>query len=436
MSINYTELLGPYIGREGISPEHLRALFEIAREPAQLAYQYAVLASGDRRAGMQAAAESGRVAVMQGQLLLERELGFSKLGLQGELGRGSLAVDRERLALQRYLGQGELELGRARLQADTQFRVAQLIASLRGPRNAFTQQAVLHGLNSVGLSRAVDAITQGQALPQFQADQAPVEPVTPATFTEDTGISLEPPPLPPLLPEPAPTPAPPESVSLPISNFTGSLAGGYGLTYGKGFGGGTSDLARKAEERRIAARTAAGLPVTSTTQAVNLDLRSAPPPPPAPAPTGTLGTTPIRNDLPYGPSPDFVYDYGVTPSYQLGTFNVAQTGPALLHEGEAVLPANLASTWRASPSVPDAGPVAGGAPARLRALSQRYIGALPAPNKIVSREWLRLPESTRQFLLGGYEAKGYDPSDVLFTIRNTLPGPRLAWEQPFAAVLR
>lgn len=53
----------------------------------------------------------------------------------------------------------------------------QLAAGLNGPENAFTQQAVLHGLDSQGLSRAVDAISgQSGPLATFQAPQAQVQP--------------------------------------------------------------------------------------------------------------------------------------------------------------------------------------------------------------------------------------------------------------------
>lgn len=50
-----------------------------------------------------------------------------------------------------------------------------------------------------------------------------------------------------------------------------------------------------------------------------------------------------------------------------------------------------------------------------------YRYSIPNPNKIVAREWMRLPTSTQQFMLGAYEDAGWDPSDVLDAILKTLP---------------
>src|SRR5438128_2529917 len=45
--------------------------------------------------------------------------------------------------------------------------VMNLVGGLSGPANAFQQQAVLHGLNGNGMSRAVDAIRGTLNLPAF-----------------------------------------------------------------------------------------------------------------------------------------------------------------------------------------------------------------------------------------------------------------------------
>jgi hypothetical protein len=50
-----------------------------------------------------------------------------------------------------------------------------------------------------------------------------------------------------------------------------------------------------------------------------------------------------------------------------------------------------------------------------------FLAGLPDPNKIVSREFVRLPKSSQDFAMAGYEAKGYDPNDVRNTILKTLP---------------
>lgn len=85
-------------------------------------------------------------------------------------------------------------------------------------------------------------------------------------------------------------------------------------------------------------------------------------------------------------------------------------------------------------------------PARLQQMVQQQMGsavnpnqsldayraALPAPNQIVARNWMRLPNSSREFLLGTYEALGYDPGDVEETIQRTAP----TWRVPRYGMVR
>jgi hypothetical protein len=60
------------------------------------------------------------------------------------------------------------------------------------------------------------------------------------------------------------------------------------------------------------------------------------------------------NSTPHG-------DYGSAaasiPHYAVGTYNVPQTGPAVLHQGEAVIPKPQAQQVRNQPGVPQQGPV-------------------------------------------------------------------------------
>ncbi len=61
--------------------------------------------------------------------------------------------------------------------------------------------------------------------------------------------------------------------------------------------------------------------------------------------------------------------------------------------------------------------------------TQGMLNALPNPNQIVGREWNKLPGSSQQFLLSGYEAKGFSADDVQEQIRRGLPqftAPRAA----------
>jgi hypothetical protein len=55
-----------------------------------------------------------------------------------------------------------------------------------------------------------------------------------------------------------------------------------------------------------------------------------------------------------------------------------------------------------------------------------YRAAMPNPNQIVGRNWYRLPTSSREFLLGTYEAMGYSPQDVEEQIARQRP----VWQAP------
>lgn len=72
----------------------------------------------------------------------------------------------------------ELQYKYRGLDQQTGLGVLGLLAQLRGPKDAFTQQRVLHGINQQGLSNAVDAIAGRIRMPAFQAPQASPEPAT------------------------------------------------------------------------------------------------------------------------------------------------------------------------------------------------------------------------------------------------------------------
>jgi hypothetical protein len=68
--------------------------------------------------------------------------------------------------------------------------LGRLAADLRGPRNAFVQQRVMHGLAPSGISNAEAGIRGDIELPNFQAPQAAPEPVTWQSFMEDNGLNF------------------------------------------------------------------------------------------------------------------------------------------------------------------------------------------------------------------------------------------------------
>ena len=68
--------------------------------------------------------------------------------------------------------------------------------------------------------------------------------------------------------------------------------------------------------------------------------------------------------------------------------------------------------------------------------STDYTAAdLPNPNQIVGPAWMRLPESTKQFLLGLYKERGWDEGDVVDAIVKNLPG-RAAFRAPWSPTVR
>src|SRR5207247_2104633 len=73
----------------------------------------------------------------------------------------------------------------------------------------------------------------------------------------------------------------------------------------------------------------------------------------------------------------------------------------------------------------DVGGWLGGTPSRSQQNSDflsNTSSGLPAPNQTVYRNWVRLPQSTRDLALSGWESQGYDRGDVQNTISQLGPG--------------
>ncbi len=66
-------------------------------------------------------------------------------------------------------------------------------------------------------------------------------------------------------------------------------------------------------------------------------------------------------------------------------------------------------------TAPGAGALPGGA------TTADYVNGLPAPNKIVSRNFNALDPDTQKFLLAAYQQAGYSANDVTNTIAKTQP---------------
>src|SRR3990172_6864535 len=111
---------------------------------------------------------------------------------QRALAQGNQYLDADRLALQaantaftQTMQQNQLGLQAASEYGQQGLAAANLIGQLRGPRNAFQQQAVMSGLNQQGLSNAVGAIAGQFGMPSFQAPQANPQAATLGTMAED-----------------------------------------------------------------------------------------------------------------------------------------------------------------------------------------------------------------------------------------------------------
>jgi hypothetical protein len=141
----------------------------------------------------------GQLGLSQAQLDQLKAYQSGLLGLQGQqqhtqevLGRGQLALGGLNLASGEALSRGGLALQGANLaqQGGDQARSlalqaagqsgnlalqkAQLLSSLRGPENAFAQQAALYGLGEQGGLGLSDILRGDQGVPGFQAPRAPV----------------------------------------------------------------------------------------------------------------------------------------------------------------------------------------------------------------------------------------------------------------------
>ena len=187
--------------------------FDITKEAATQAYNAAMAAQAARIANQnnataravqdarnQLAAATTTAEIASAQENLEASLSLqasttnATLGQRQSEAQGGLTLDAAKqnavlaanAAAQhvQMVFNAEVENSRNRLA------VLNLVASLKGPRNAFVQQAVVNGLNSAGLSKAIDAAAGRVQLPSVQGDQAVPQPMTLQSFLDDSGLVL------------------------------------------------------------------------------------------------------------------------------------------------------------------------------------------------------------------------------------------------------
>lgn len=146
---------------------------------------------------LNAALEQQRNEITQQTAAGQLGLGYAELGsteqyrnnalnLEAAWRQAQAEADNELNSIRR----GQLQFDADKLKVQSDQARAELVASLRGPRNVYVQQAVLHAMNPQGISRGEAAIAGGPDFARFQAPGATPQPVTLETFAEDTGLPI------------------------------------------------------------------------------------------------------------------------------------------------------------------------------------------------------------------------------------------------------
>lgn len=286
--------------------------------------------------------------------------------------------------------EGSPTLAREQMENQNALAALQLSANLRGPRNAFQQQAVMSGLNAAGLSKAVDAVTGAVPLPSFQAPQAAPQAATLGTLAEDLRMAGG---------FQAPGAAGPGAqAASPVSTSPATYATASGQPTGQRDHAGRmpGDEGYDDPALKAAAQQAAGQGYT----ALNTYATDSP-----------VGSVSNPTDGSWAVN---VGGAGGNGSW-MATYADEATARARAAAMQPQQPAP-ASTNPAAYATPSGQPT-GGASTSATA----YAAALPTPNKIVSKNWLTLPTDTREFLTGAYEAAGWSANDINDIIRRTLP---------------
>ena len=154
--------------------------FDITKEAAKQAYDAAMAAQAARIVNQTDAQRADTTNATLGQRQSEAQGGLTL----------DAAKTNATLAAQAAAQHVQMVFNSESENAKNRLAVLGLVASLKGPRNAFVQQAVVNGLNKAGLSKAIDAAAGRIQLPGVQADQAIPQPMTLESFLEDNGLAL------------------------------------------------------------------------------------------------------------------------------------------------------------------------------------------------------------------------------------------------------
>ena len=340
-----------------------------------------------------------------------------------------LEIERERLALQAAEQAAQAKMEELKIGLG----VLDLAASLRGPRNAFTQQQVLHGINEQGLSRAVDAIAGRITLPTTQAPQAQAQPATLQNFLADiyAAAGLTP-----------PFGIGGSQIIPPASQWASQLTGAWdqlkagGANPGEAdwirmfsqFSGMDANVAKQMYDRTNAWMGANGWqrPPDALRDQWLREIVAGGTGATAPAGQMTNEAAGTQAGTPYAmTSPTTNLNTVTAPSFREPTdidraYNDAYSQAQQAAKGYSDMMFRYAPAgWQPGSPINLGGATA--APSTPTTSVDAYTQALVAPNKIVGREYVKLPGATQQFLLGGYEAGGHSGDDVEYAIKQGLP---------------
>lgn len=447
-----------------------------AQFAAQMAYNQARLQMIDLpmlqlskdQAAMQAAIDAAN-AVMQGvnaQSAVQNALinagNFDMSRGQFAMGIGSQGLQEE--------GQRQQNLQSAANSASQEaFNALNLSAQLRGPSNAFQQQAVDEGMNNLGVSNGIGAIAGQYSQPLFQGPQATPEAASLATLARDMieagGQNGQLTPTQQAYNSALNTEGAPSWTQLagsylaPLTNDANSIwsqaanvvgtgkmidpslqaaldAAGqsYNFAYPGGAGGGSAALNQAAgagsyqSPTMPAQQSPTQFGFSGSPGTVGTGTTSLPPPSGSSTPSGS-GASSLQGTALQAPGFGTPTGGQTAPNYNTGApiYGPGFDGSLGPDYGNMSAPTGTGTSGGYSRSgglfpgasfmqaMPRMGP-GYYAPGGLG--YQASLAALPNPNQINMRNWLKLNPDTQNFIMSGYNAKGYSNNDILGTLQN------------------
>ena len=175
-----------YLGELQNGTTQQQNVMQFALGQGQLNLQQQQILNDAQRYAVQAIQNSRAMDITEVRNAMDFALGQGQLGIQemqnALTGRGQdlnfqLGLLNSQIAAEgNQIRREELMAQRDELAANIRMQELGLVASLRGPRDAYAQQAVRHGINAQGTSNALSAINgTSQGIPLYQAMQAAPE---------------------------------------------------------------------------------------------------------------------------------------------------------------------------------------------------------------------------------------------------------------------